>query len=156
MQGQTINTSRAWLGYQLDDQTKLPLVVNAIELSPSPRVAWHYTVENFGNGPAIKMLVLEAAETIAPKKIMDGIAAGWCDDARKFATGTMAGANNPGPLGYVLFPKQTYRRSVPSWEGVPQPTDKFLYLFSCVAYLDQFKARHWTRSCVRIGDGKNT
>jgi hypothetical protein len=62
--------------------------------------------------------------------------------------------SNPGPLGYVLFPMQTYS-NLEAWRGDAQPSLKWLYLMGCAAYTDQFKAWHWTRACVLVGDGTN-
>ena len=64
------------------------------------------------------------------------------------------GVYNPGAMGYILFPKQTYT-DVQSWSGDAMPSLRWMYVMGCVACVDQFKISHWTRFAVLIGDGKN-
>jgi hypothetical protein len=157
MQRQSANAARSWIGYQLDGQTGLPFTIDDVEVSPRLSVTAHYTIENFGNGPAIKVIPSYFVVTDLNKTIEDREADFICESSKKFSTGavpTGPGASNPGPLGYVLFPKQTYSREE-SWGGDAQPSLTWLYIMGCAAYMDQFKAWHWTRACVLVGDGNS-
>lgn len=157
MQRQSANAARSWIGYQLDAQTGLPFIIDDVEVSPRLSVSARYTIENFGNGPAIKVTPSYFVVTDLNKTIQDREADFICEASKKFSTGTVPvgpGVPNPGPLGYVLFPKQTYSRSEP-WGGDALPSQKWLYVIGCAAYMDQFKAWHWTRACVVVGDGKD-
>jgi hypothetical protein len=157
MQRQSANAARSWIGYQLDGQTGLPFTIDDVEVSPRLSVTAHYTIENFGNGPAIKVIPSYFVVTDLNKTIEGREADFICESSKKFSTGTVpigAGVSNPGPLGYVLFPKQTYSRREP-WGGDAQPSLKWLYVMGCAAYMDQFKAWHWTRACVLVGDGNS-
>jgi hypothetical protein len=156
MQKQTANAARSWVGFRLDDQTGLPFSIDNVEVSPRLSVTAHYTIENFGDGPAIKVIPTFFVVTEADKTTVDNTADFICDSSKRFSTGTVLagpGVPNPGPLGYVLFPKQTYSHREP-WGGDAQPSLKWLYVMGCTAYVDQFKASHWTRACVLVGDGK--
>jgi len=78
-----------------------------------------------------------------------------CTSNREISTGTVeTKLKNPGPMGFALFPNQTYSDSF-TWSGDAQPNLKWVYVMGCVAYVDQFDASHWTRFVVLIGDGRN-
>ena len=166
-QKQTVDSARAWVGYQQIPNSNLPIAIDRLEISPSLRVEWHYTIENFGNGPAIKVV---PESLIPPSNDLEGVrgtAAFICDNGTKFATGTIPiepPRQNPGRMGIVLFPHQTYtdnsmspsRSDSPyasAWKGPAMPDLKWMFIMGCVAYLDQFKAPHWTRFVVQIGNG---
>ena len=152
---QTVNSARAWVGFRLDPATDLPFVIDDVEAAPTFGVAFHYSVENFGNGPALKVVTTKWVVTDMRQREDDTMAAFICDSAKEFATGTVPlepNVPNPGPLGYTLFPKQTFPDE-DVWHD-PKPGLKWAYVMACVAYLDQFRRWHWTRACTLIGDGK--
>jgi hypothetical protein len=156
-QKQTVNSARAWLGYQQVKDSNLPIAIDRVEVVPKLAVAARYTIENFGKGPAIKVVSAFRVETSNDPAMIKKIAAFICNASVHFSTGTMpisTGLYNPGPMGFTLFPKQTYSDSA-GWNGDAVPDLKWLYVMGCVAYLDQFKSWHWTRYCLVIGDGKN-
>jgi hypothetical protein len=157
MQKQSANAVRSWIGYQLDAQTGLPFTIDDVEVSPRLFVTAHYTIENFGNGPAIKVIPTYFVVTATNKTSEDRTADFVCDASRRASTGTAPlapGLYNPGPLGYTLFPKQTFS-SQEQWQGPARPSLTWLYVMGCTAYLDQFKAWHWTRACLLVGDGNS-
>jgi|SRR5579863_310104 len=157
MQKQTINSARAWLGYQQVKDSNLPIIVDRVEISPRLAVDAHYTIQNFGNGPAVKVVPTFWVETDINLTMLKRTAAFICDSSVNFATGTVPmgpGVHNPGPMGFILFPKQTYT-DVQSWSGGAMPSLRWMYVMGCVAYIDQFNASHWTRFVVVIGDGRN-
>jgi hypothetical protein len=96
-----------------------------------------------------------------PRKL-DETAAYVCNSARYATTGIpYEGLHvfvKQGPTGYTLLPKQTHPDEFGSAdaiiEGEPpighslRPIGKWLRIFGCVAYFDQFKTLHWTRFCV--------
>src|SRR5579864_7817660 len=55
-QTQTVEANRAWLGYQQAKDSNLPVVIDRLEIAPRFAVEAHYTIENFGHGPAIKVI----------------------------------------------------------------------------------------------------
>lgn len=166
---QTVDSARAWIGYQQIPNSNSPVAIDRLEISPKLDVEWHDTIENFGNGPAIKVISQGWVATEGGLRDIAGYAAFICDAATKFATGTVAiepPAQNPGRMGFVLFPHQTYtddsfspsRSGSPlasAWSGAAQPNLKGMFIMGCVAYLDQFRTPHWTRFVVQIGNGKD-
>jgi hypothetical protein len=157
MQEQTVDSARAWIGYQQIPGSNLPVAIDGLALTPKFAIVGHYTIENFGNGPAIKVMPahwVETTHTSLRELAVD--AEDVCDFGKQFATGAtpeQGGEESPGPMGFVLFPKQTYVKPF-FWSGDATPNLKWLYVMGCVAYLDQFKKPHWTRFVVIIGDGK--
>lgn len=167
---QTIDSARAWVGYQQTGNSNLPVVMDKLEIVPKLDIEWHYTIENFGDGPAIKVMP-EGWVTPGTGHLKDiaSDAEFVCDTATKFATGTVPlgpRVHNPGPMGFVLFPHQTYtddtfspsRSNSPltsAWTGAALPNLKWIFIMGCVAYVDQFKAPHWTRFVVQIGNGRD-
>ena len=89
--------------------------------------------------------------------ILKRTAAFVCDSSMHAATGTVPmapGRFNPEPMGFILFPKQTYS-ATETWSGDAMPSLQWMFVMGCVAYLDQFKTWHWTRYSIVIGDGIN-
>jgi hypothetical protein len=157
MQKQTINSARAWVGYQLVKDSNLPIVVDRVEITPRLAVEAHFTIENFGNGPAIKVIPTFWVETDTNLSMLKKTATFMCNSSVHFATGTVPtspGIHNPGPMGFILFPKQTYT-DFQTWSGDAMPSLRWINVMGCVAYLDQFKSWHWTRFSILIGDGIN-
>jgi hypothetical protein len=150
MQTQTVNSERAWVGLDV------PITIDAVEIkSTQTRIKGHYTVKNFGHGPALK--VMQFGNFVTPNATMEfqkREADFFCDSSVKFATGTvpMVGTKQPSPFGHTLFFGQ--------WDDWPiefqglKETNAHLRFVGCVAYLDQFKEVHWTRFCMerRPGD----
>jgi len=142
-----INTERAWVG--LDG----PITIDVLEISPRLKVESHYSVKNFGHGPALKVIPSGWFET--NRKLLDGSARSACDLAQAFTTGTVPKSQEmrtPGPMGYILFPGQTHQETIGSpidpWQGAGEPDIKHFWFIGCIAYLDQFKMPHWTRFCM--------
>ncbi|MFZ0302322.1 MAG: hypothetical protein WAL75_06540 [Terracidiphilus sp.] len=148
IQGDTqINSERAWVG--LDG----PVAIDALQLTPIFGFESHYTVKNFGNGPAFKVMAQGWPWT--DPKTFDNLAKTVCEGPIEFNTGTVPigpGMENPGPFGYMLFPGGTHAENVGSpidpWTGPPLPDLKHFWFVGCIAYIDQFKAVHWTRFCM--------
>jgi hypothetical protein len=157
MQKQTVNSARAWLGYQQIGDSDLPVIVDRLEMVPRLNVEAHYRIENFGSGPAIKVTPTFWVATDTNLKMVRRTGAFLCSSAAHFATGTVPTApsvETPGPMGSILFPKQIYNNSQ-TWSADAMPSLRWMLVMGCVAYLDQFKAPHWTRFAVLIGDGIN-
>jgi hypothetical protein len=155
---QTRSISRAWLGYQTDEPSKLPVAIEGVEVSPQLSIRGHYTIKNFGNGPAIKVMesLFVVTRTHNLAEVQRAVSFP-CEAGKHFATGTVPmdkSLMNPGPMGFVMFPQQTYGNSF-NWQGQAEPDDKWAYVVGCVAYLDQFNDSHWTRFVVLIGDGNH-
>lgn len=155
---QTRNISRAWLGYQTDESSKLPVAIESVEVSPQLSIRGHYNIKNFGNGPAIKVIESLVVVTRTHNLVEVQRAASFpCEAGKHFITGTVPmdkSLMNPGPMGFVMFPQQTYGNLF-NWQGQAEPDDKWAYVIGCVAYLDQFNDSHWTRFAVLIGDGNH-
>ena len=87
---QTRSTSRAWLGYQTDESSKLPVAIDGVEISPQLSIRGHYTIKNFGNGPAIKVMeslfVVTRTHNLAE---VQRAASFPCEEGKKFTTGTV-------------------------------------------------------------------
>jgi hypothetical protein len=142
MQKQNVNSVRAWVG--LDQQ----ITIDALEMSPQLAADLHYSIKNFGHGPAFKVVTTGFFET--DMKTFDGTAQFVCESAVHFATGTVPMSpelHNPGPMGYVLFPDQLHQQ-IDRWRGQGVPGATHFRYIGCVAYLDQFKNVHWTRFCM--------
>jgi hypothetical protein len=146
------SSQRAWVGLE-----SIP-IADAIQANPL-LLAGHFTVKNFGVGPAIKVDVFSEPEVWDGKtKIKPGhdyMAAGRsiCNIPVAFVTNTVNGRPNaqaPGPMGYILFPGGTHAEQVGGgpWTGDPVPPIAHLWFVGCIAYLDQFNTLHWTRFCV--------
>lgn len=146
----SINSERAWVGLDV------PVTVDAIEIqSTRMRIKGHYSLKNFGHGPALK--VMQAGDFVTLGTNMDfqqREADFYCDSSVKFATGTVPTVRmkNPGPFGHTLFPGQGHEEII-DFQG-PSETATHLRFVGCVAYLDQFNTVHWTRFCMerRLGD----
>lgn len=155
MHAQTVNSTRAWVG--LDG----PIQLDALETLPRLLVESHYTIRNFGHGPALKVMQSGWFET--NPKLSDATANFACDSAVAFATGTVPHGPDvtlPGPIGYSLFPNQSHAGAIGSpgnpWQGEAQPSMSHFWLIGCVAYLDQFRTVHWTRFCMEPEIGQRT
>ena len=161
MQGQTrlqrqigINTERAWVGLDV------PITLDAIDISPTAiRIDGHYTVKNFGHGPALKVTqVGDFVDLDAPEQAQKREADFYCASALKFTTGTVpvgGELKQPPPFGFSLFPGQEHPELIQvRGKELPKKTARFLRFIGCVAYLDQFKGTHWTRFCMerKAGD----
>jgi hypothetical protein len=140
---------RAWVG--LDGIVE----IDALETTPRLHVESHYRIKNFGNGPALKVVVSGWFETNLNLEMEKRAAKFACDGAVKFATGTVPMSpemHNPGPFGYILFANQWHDEFIGSpgdpWTGESQPDMTHFKLIGCVAYIDQFRAVHWTRFCM--------
>lgn len=142
-----INSARAWVGLAG------PVVTDHLEANPVFRIGGHYTIKNFGAGPAIKVAAM-AWPVIWDLKKVEYMNLGKivCDDPIGLITNSLPHTPNvhiPGPMGYVLFPGQTHDEQVGGgiWTGQPVPAIKHFWFIGCVAYLDQFNTIHWTRFC---------
>jgi hypothetical protein len=142
-----INAERAWVGLDA------PVKIDALEIVPRLKVESHYSIRNFGHGPALK--VVQTGWFWIDPKTLDSLAKGACESSVHFATGTVPlgpGLTNPGPMGYTLFPNQPHDESIgtPSdpWQGDAQPDLKHFWFIGCTAYVDQFKITRWTRFCM--------
>jgi hypothetical protein len=146
----SINSERAWVGLDV------PVTVDAIEVRPTRmRIKGHYSIKNFGHGPALK--VVQTGDFVTPGTSMEFQAREadfYCDSSVRFATGTLptVGIKQPGPFGHTLFPGQGHDETI-DFQGPPE-TATHLRFVGCVAYLDQFETVHWTRFCMerRAGD----
>jgi hypothetical protein len=143
----SINTERAWIG--LDE----PVTIDVLETVPQLKVEAHYSIKNFGHGPAFKVVPQGWFEI--DSKLLPAMAKSECEGALQFATGTVRVApsvKNPGPMGYVLFPGQPHKETIGSptdpFQGDGQPNLKHFWFVGCVAYSDQFGTAHWTRFCM--------
>jgi hypothetical protein len=140
-----INSERAWIGIDV------PITIDAVAVK-GDRVAieGHYSLKNFGHGPAVK--VVQRGNFVYDPSNLKGTereAAFYCDSSVKFATGTVpvgGSSEEPPPFGYTLFPDKWHDEPI-EYNG-PVSTLKFLQFIGCAAYLDQFKAVHWTRFCM--------
>jgi hypothetical protein len=154
MQGQTriqreaaINSERAWVG------SDGPIAIDVLETMPQLKVESHYSIKNFGHGPAFK--VFPYGMFWDDPKLYENVARNACTGPIEFATGTLPvgpQVRNPGPLGYTLFTNQTHAETMGSpsdpWQGAGAPDLKHFWFIGCIAYLDQFKSVHWTRFCM--------
>jgi len=144
-----INSERAWVG--LDG----PIVLDGIATESSGvSIKGHYSIKNFGHGPAFKVIQAGLFIQQTTLEIEKREADFWCDSSVKFATGTVpvgGELKQPPPFGYTLFPGQGKDYPI-EYEG-PTATLNFLQFVGCVAYIDQFKAVHWTRFCMQRTPG---
>jgi hypothetical protein len=138
---------RAWIG--LDGVVK----IDVLETIPHLGVEAHYRIQNFGNGPAIKVIPIGWFWT--DEKLMENLALSICQMASNFTAGSVPhGPNvrNPGPMGYTLFPNQGHEETIGSpsdpWTGPAEPDLTHFRLIGCIAYINQFKVVHWTRFCM--------
>ena len=138
---------RAWVG--LDGG----VAIDVLETNPRLVVESHYSIKNFGKGPAIKVVPIGRFETDA--KLLGSTARFACDSAVKFATNTVPHGPDlkaPGAFGYTLFPGQGRTEVIGGpndpWQGDGMPDLKHFWFIGCVAYLDQFDTVHWTRFCM--------
>lgn len=152
----TINSERAWVGLDI------PVTLDAIEIAPKAiRINGHYTVKNFGHGPALKVMQFgNFVDLDATMEIQKREADSYCDSAVKFTTGTVpvgGELKQPPPFGYTLFPSQSHTELIQvTGQELPEKTATFLRFIGCVAYLDQFKETHWTRFCMERKPGTIT
>jgi hypothetical protein len=142
-----INAERAWVG--LDGQ----ITIDLLEISPRLKVESHYTVKNFGHGPALK--VFASGIFLDTPKLYENVAKNACTGPIEFATGTVPTVpriRNPGPMGYILFNNQTHTETMGSerdpWQGAGEANLKHFWFIGCIAYVDQFRIVHWTRFCM--------
>jgi hypothetical protein len=157
MKEQNENSARAWLGYQQEKDSDLPIVIDKLEASQELHLEAHYTVENFGNGPAVKVITSFDVETDRNIVTLRKAAAFICDSTTKFTTGTVpvGTSYNPGPEGFILFPNQTNTdKQTRIVSGLPGDL-RWVVVMGCVSYIDQFMKAHWTRFAVIVGDGKS-
>jgi hypothetical protein len=140
-----INSERAWVGLDV------PITIDAVTVE-GDRVAikGHYSVKNFGHGPAVKVIqVGDFVDDPSNLKMTGKEADFYCDSSVKFATGTVPVRDTlqqPPPFGYTLFPDKWHDEPI-EYNG-PVSTTKFFQFVGCVAYIDQFKAVHWTKFCM--------
>lgn len=144
-----VNSERAWIG--------LDTPVNLDQIAPMPNnrvfIKGHYSLRNFGHGPAIK--VVQSANFLGLNQGLEvdaREAQSFCDSSIAFATGTVpvgGTLKQPPPFGYTLFPNQPHNESI-EYQG-PIETLKFLRFVGCVAYIDQFKTVHWARFAMWRG-----
>jgi len=120
---------------------------------PQLKVESHYSVKNFGHGPAFKVFAYGRFWSIP--NLYENVAKTACNGPIEFATGTVPTVpriRNPGPMGYTLFTNQTHPETMGSprdpWQGAGEPNLKHFWFIGCIAYLDQFKTVHWTRFCM--------
>jgi hypothetical protein len=137
-----ITSSRPWLGL---DGT---VTTDVLEKSPIFKIAGHYTIKNFGQGPAIRFFAFSEPVWDSEGENYMTIGRSACNIPIQFITNT----RNPGPMGSILFPAQTHPQGIGDggpWRGnASAPNVKHIWVVGCIAYLDQFKALHWTRFCV--------
>jgi hypothetical protein len=148
--------NRAWIGLNG------PIKIDGFQSAPEWAVAAHYTIENFGHGPALK--VTASSFVVTDPKQLDSTAKFVCDATEHFTTGTVPttpamAKRNPGPLGRILFPGQVADENLASegmgigktgvWHGSEIPDPPAFWVVGCVAYMDQFKSSHWTKFCMR-------
>jgi hypothetical protein len=117
----------------------------------------HYTVKNFGRGPALKVVdkggMFMVGESL---EIQTRMAQFACDSAVSFATGTVpvVGIKQPGPFDRTLFSGQS--DDIPIDFNGPVETLAHLRFIGCVGYLDQFNTAHWTKFCMERTPGDPT
>lgn len=149
-----IDSDRAWVGLDV------PITLDAIETESTTKVIikGHYSFKNFGHGPAAK--VVQAANFASDPGNLQATSAEadfFCGSSIKFATGGVTAPMGGKlkefpPFGYTLFPNQPHDESI-DYQGNAE-TVTHLRFIGCVAYIDQFKAVHWTKFCMerRPGD----
>lgn len=145
-----INAERAWIG--LDN----PITISGITVKgDTVAIKGYYSIKNFGHGPAVK--VIQSSDFVGDPSnlnITANEAQFRCDSSVKFATGTVPMVppfKQPGAFGYTLFPNQAHSETI-DYTG-PATTLRFFQFIGCVAYIDQFKAVHWTRFCMQRRPG---
>ncbi len=138
---------RAWVGVDT------PVTLDYLSVTPRLVVVSHYSVKNFGRGPAYKVMTVGFFETDG--KVLEGLRNATCSMATHFSTGTVPVGQKmqmPPPLGYTLFPNQLHDAYIGEpndpWSGDAQPQLKHFWFVGCVAYLDQFHTPRWTSFCV--------
>jgi hypothetical protein len=143
-----INAQRAWVGLDA------PITLDAVEISPMAiRIDGHYTIKNFGQGPALKVIQFgNFVDLDATEEIQKREADSYCDGAVKFTGGTVpvgGELEQPPPFGYTLFPDQWHPEIIQvRGKELPKKTARFMRFIGCVAYLDQFREIHWARFCM--------
>ncbi|MGC1863517.1 MAG: hypothetical protein WA733_20955 [Methylocystis sp.] len=141
-------SQRAWVG--LDGQ----ITIDNVYTAPKLVIEAHYQIKNFGSGPALKVTIFDWVE-VAPSRQKAMVKFG-CEGSMRFATGTVPhgpAVEDPGPLGFTLFPQQTNIRKIDMRFEIPVDLNTPAFI-GCVAYLDQFNYVHWTSFCMsrEIGD----
>jgi len=145
-----INSERAWVGLDV------PITLDAIQIqSAKVRINGHYSIKNFGHGPALKVVQSGSFVTdFSNLEIETREANLFCESGVRFATGMVpiVGSKQPGPFGLTLFTGKDHIESI-DFAG-PAETAAHLRFIGCVAYLDQFKTVHWTQFCMErpVGD----
>jgi hypothetical protein len=147
-----INQQRAWVGLDV------PITLDAIGYSPTAiNIAGHYTIENFGHGPALKVIQFgNCVDLDATMEVQQQEAKSYCDAAVNFTNGTVpvgGELKQPPPFGYTLFPGQSHTEPIQFTGKLPSKMATFMRFIGCVAYLDQFKITHWTRFCMERKPG---
>ncbi len=144
---QTVNSERAWIGL------KEPVTIDVLELTPRLKVEAHYSIQNFGHGPALK--VTPSGWFLDDSKTLKTVANGICRGAEEFSTGTVplgSGLTEQTPMGFMLFQGQFHTETIGSprdpWQGAAEPDLKHFWFVGCIAYIDQFKNTRWTRFCM--------
>jgi hypothetical protein len=143
-----INTERAWVGLDV------PITLDSIE-TQSARVGikGHYSIKNFGHGPAFK--VFQSGTFVdTDRKIAEAEEDTACVAPIKFSTGTVPVGPKLKPLppfGQILFPNQP-KDEVIDFTGPAQVVEHLRFV-GCAAYIDQFKSMHWTRFCMERTPG---
>jgi hypothetical protein len=150
MQTQTVNSERAWVGLDI------PITLDVVEVNSSiVKIKGHYSLKNFGQGPAFKTIEFGNFVDPADPKMAESESDIACEAPVKFATGTVpigGDLKQPPPFGRILFSDQKMDRPI-DFNGTVQTVAHYRFV-GCIAYIDQFKSIHWTRFCMerRPGD----
>ena len=149
--------NRAWVGFQ-QLSNYLPVELSDFTFTPSLILTLKYVIENFGAGVAVK--TMSNVEILTAENLSSDMASHVCDAAVQFpfpvgALGSTAERSSTKQSGAVLFPHQTFRRIQELAFGKSTAKCNRAFILGCVTYIDQFKAPHWTRFCVDVGDGSN-
>ena len=149
--------NRAWVGFQ-QLSNYLPVELPDFTFNPSLTLTLKYVIENFGAGVAVK--TMSNVEILTPEGLGSDAASHLCNAAIQFpfpvgAPSSTAERSSTNQSGAVLFPHQTFRRIQELAFGKSNARHNHAFILGCVTYIDQFKAPHWTRFCVDVGDGSN-
>jgi hypothetical protein len=143
-----VNAERAWVGLNGS------IATDVLEAVPKFKIGAHYSIKNFGHGPALRVFPYGEPVWDAENVNYENVAKQACTGPIEFATGTIPvgpGVRNPGPMGYILFPDQIHQEQIGQgpWEGDPLPKPmRHFWFIGCIAYIDQFKTLRWTRFCM--------
>jgi hypothetical protein len=150
----TIESNRAWMGLDA------AIAIDGFKAKPEGDLSAHYVIKNFGKGPALNVVSTSAVDT--NPEVMGERGKTICTLAETISSGSEAPkqfirSNNPGPLGRILFPDQIAQEPITEegagvgigiWHGGSIQGAKSIWVLGCIAYIDQFKGRHWTRFCI--------